>query len=487
MLLSTLLSLWLAFPSSAASSCPALPKDSFATIQSKLLGSADGIVSHLNGTKCAMASCDPQHTTDGQCFVPSTFGYAAITLAQSKLTGKAQHMQENRDAVNKALERYAAAMKATGGMAIPAVDGLACKGTGQAGASVIDQKKKPLMELAASLQKMQVHKNLADEVDATNHKFADDIAKTKPRPYQAPVIGTIMLPCDPRLEQEVRQSRDSLLATYQYETELESYIVAQACNLDEAKSTFTNLQANCSTATPSNSTVTGGESAPPAKPGAASTASSAAKPATAAVVSGEAKPPTPPAAVAAPVTKPSTPHINFPSLSATPAVAATEKPAALDPSLQLAPLPADDSVPLPRPKPDSLTDAIAVDGGPKPASIQDPDKWGTLTSEQWKKNDDYKASISAAEPRLYSTDSNISNFLSQARSSDRSDYALRVQAAINATAMEENGETNGPAPSVFQDGIIGSRTRGALNYYLSDPSQKDTFLRNLAAYGITIQ
>lgn len=155
-----------------------------------------------------------------------------------------------------------------------------------------------------------------------------------------------------------------------------------------------------------------------------------------------------------------------------------------------------------QPRPAPVVEKPVVDGKPvteeKPApdqkpvtpskpEIKNPDFWSKMTREEWAKNDEYKESMKAPVNRVSARDPEVSSFLSQARASGRDDYALRLQAAINATSTDYNGEGIGPAPSVYQDGVIGSRTRGAVQYYMSDPDRRAVFLENLRAYGIEIR
>ena len=116
-----------------------------------------------------------------------------------------------------------------------------------------------------------------------------------------------------------------------------------------------------------------------------------------------------------------------------------------------------------------------------PEALTANDKWN---APDWKKYDQYKASINAPNKVA---DVNVGQHYSQFLSSNsvqvRSEEdALRLQKAINAASMQVNGD--GVGVSVYQDGRVGSRTMSAAYLMQNDPVYRPVFLAELRKQGL---
>ncbi len=103
----------------------------------------------------------------------------------------------------------------------------------------------------------------------------------------------------------------------------------------------------------------------------------------------------------------------------------------------------------------------------------------------WAAYDRYKESIGAPNiVRGVDLDNEYASFLATNQIQVRSvEDALRLQRAINASSIYVNGpESNGP--SVYQDGVIGQRTKSAIFLMQSDSAYRDVFLRELRREGL---
>jgi hypothetical protein len=133
---------------------------------------------------------------------------------------------------------------------------------------------------------------------------------------------------------------------------------------------------------------------------------------------------------------------------------------------------------IPERKPASIAQTYSTE------PLSPSDKWAAPSS--WKAYDDYKVAISAPNKI---TDPNLGqyygNFLSSnsVRVSTEED-ALRLQKAINATSMQVNGVDSTRGISVYQDGLVGSRTMSAVYMMQNDPAYRDVFLANLRRQGL---
>ncbi len=139
-------------------------------------------------------------------------------------------------------------------------------------------------------------------------------------------------------------------------------------------------------------------------------------------------------------------------------------------------IPPGDSVAKPR--------AAPVSAEPEePAPISESDRWGKPKS--WKEYDQYKAAVGAPN-KVTGVDlqANYSNFLSTNGIEVRNaDDALRLQKAINQTSMQVGGPDSF-GPSVYQDGVVGSRTKSAIYLMQNDPYYRDALIQNLKRQGL---
>ncbi len=120
--------------------------------------------------------------------------------------------------------------------------------------------------------------------------------------------------------------------------------------------------------------------------------------------------------------------------------------------------------------------------GEVPARAEAPSPWA---APDWHAYDRYKESIHAPNiVRGVDLNSEYAGFLASNQIQVRSlDDALRLQRAINATSMEVNG-ADSIGPSVYQDGIVGSRTKSAVYLMQSDSAYREVFLRALRREGL---
>lgn len=91
--------------------------------------------------------------------------------------------------------------------------------------------------------------------------------------------------------------------------------------------------------------------------------------------------------------------------------------------------------------------------------------WDGKKPVDWKKLDRYKQGLGMTIPKAASKEQlkSLSKTLGpQLRSVEA---RVRLQKAINEVALELNGSEGTSSPSVFQDGVLGSRTQNAAAYY----------------------
>ncbi len=78
-------------------------------------------------------------------------------------------------------------------------------------------------------------------------------------------------------------------------------------------------------------------------------------------------------------------------------------------------------------------------------------------------------------------------------STQQDDYGIKLQRAINATSYNLYGsemaaeENPGRYPTVYQDGVVGPRTRTAVEFYYADEARRQIFLEQLRLQGISLQ
>ena len=128
------------------------------------------------------------------------------------------------------------------------------------------------------------------------------------------------------------------------------------------------------------------------------------------------------------------------------------------PAPSAAPAPAAET---PAPKAEAASAATAVAPYDASADLW----WDGKKPIDWKKLDRYKQGLGMTIPKAAGQDqlkALTKNLGSRLRSVEG---RVRLQKAINEVALELNGSEGTRSPSVFQDGVFGSRTRNAAAYY----------------------
>lgn len=413
---------------------------------------------HIKSVKCYMPSCDPSHKTVKGC---ANSNENEVKKALGVFDAKLKALEKKKQGLNGALSKFNAETTPLGTDELANISAAdACTGASAVGVQSIDERKRPVDAVRQKLEALGLRNELRKELQDLTRAYQRDVAQLKPRNYAA--LGgliNVWLPCDPRAAQEYARIKSSLEEVVEKYESLERYFDGRSCELAKTRTKFENLKCD----TPATAVL-----ATPDKKKADSKASisepTIQQPPSAVTAAAQEPAKKPDEKVPLPPRRPDQPagpatamfdHWNTPTDSVTGTTPRMEKPA-----------------------PDP------VGARREPAATKNPDNWGTMSRAEWEKNDVYKSSISSPAPRVYHS-ADVDNFIYQAKSSGQRDYALRLQAALNETAMLMNGEGVGSAPSVFQDGVIGSRTRGAIDYYMSDPARREIFLRNLQAYGIS--
>lgn len=442
-----------------AAGCAA-PAGSYEAARDRVRQAYNQLEAGMKKLQCNLASCDPGHDKKNNCYVPSD--YRAVK-GHRTVTENIAEAAKRRESLETILLRYERAVAPLGKDELPNIDqNTACSTTG---VPAMQARLAPVDSTHQSLVQEKFGTEIEKKFKKMKNDYADELANLQDR-----TIMFVRVACNEASRDGYKEMFKGLEALHNSYPTLEAYFKGRSCQLAQAVHQFEAFKSNCSSLTPA-------QTARPAAPPADQVRGTEDPNRTRGIVTGSA--PTDTATQSATSTGTGTgsgrrvpERLTQTTGSGATGMfddfAATQTAARVDPPVDRA-----------------IREPASVQHE-APAEIKNPDNWGTMSRDQWNKNDQYKQSINAPMPRLSAQDNQeVNQFLSQARSGGQSDYALRVQAALNATAMDMNGESVGTAPSVYQDGVVGSRTRGAIDYYMSDPTRKALFLQHLRSYGIT--